>query len=280
MSRLYILNNNVKIPAIGFGTYRTPPGSDTEQSVSEALNIGYRSLDCAAAYKNETSVGIAIEKSGIPREQLFITSKLWNDEKGYESTIKAFERTLDDLKLDYLDLYLIHWPIAKASRDNWEKANQETWRAIEDLYEEGKVKAIGVSNFRQHHLVPLLKHAKIRPMVNQIEFHPGYMQEDTVRYSKEQDMVVEAWAPLSNGGIFQNEDLIHLAKHYQKTVAQITLRWILQKGLVVLPKSVTPARMKENLHLFDFELTEKDAAIINQVTDCGFSGFDPDNLEY
>lgn len=280
MNQYYTLNNGLKIPAIGFGTYRTPPGKETEQSVLDAIKAGYRSIDCAAIYRNETSVGAALKKSEISREQLFITSKLWNDEKGYESTIKAFAKTLNDLQLDYLDLYLIHWPIAKASRNNWQKANNETWRAFEELYAAGKIKAIGVSNFRQHHLEPLMEKAKIQPMVNQIEFHPGFLQQDTVDYSKKHNLLVEAWAPLSNGGIFNNETLIRLAERYGKTVAQITLRWILQKGFVVLPKSVTPARMAENLCIFDFEISSDDLKIIDRITDCEYSGFDPDNLDY
>jgi diketogulonate reductase-like aldo/keto reductase len=280
MNQYYNLNNGLRIPAIGFGTYRTPPGEVTERSVLDAIEIGYRSIDCAAVYRNETSVGAAIRKSGISRQQLFITSKLWNDEKGYESTIRAFEKTLQDLQLDYLDLYLIHWPIAKSTRDHWQEANRQTWKAFEELYEAGKIKAIGVSNFRRHHLEPLMDHAKIQPMVNQIEFHPGYLQEETVHYSKERNLLVEAWAPLSNGGIFQNTTLINLAEKYSKTIAQITLRWILQRGLLPLPKSVTPSRMKENLEVFDFELSPEDSAIIDSVTGCGYSGFDPDNLDY
>ncbi|MEL7655281.1 MAG: aldo/keto reductase [Bacillota bacterium] len=280
MSIYYTLSNGLKIPAIGFGTYRTPPGSETEQSVLDAIKAGYRSIDCAAIYRNETSVGEAIRNSGVSREQLFITSKLWNDEKGYESTKKAFEKTLCDLQIDFLDLYLIHWPIAKASRNNWQEANNETWKAFEELYTEGKIRAIGVSNFHQHHLEPLMENAKIQPMVNQIELHPGFLQEETVHYSMKHNMLVEAWAPLSNGGIFKNADLIDLADKYQKTVAQITLRWIIQKGLVPLPKSVTPSRMKENLNVFDFEITAEDMAVIDNVSDCGHSGFDPDNLDY
>lgn len=280
MSNYYTLNNGIKIPAIGFGTFRTPRGVATEQSVLNAINAGYRSIDCAAVYGNESSVGAAVKKSGISREQLFITSKLWNDEKGYKSTFKAFEKTLRDLQLDYLDLYLIHWPIAKASKNNWQNANNETWKAFEELYQAGKIKALGVSNFYQHHLEPLMENAKIQPMVNQIEFHPGLLQAETVGFSKEHNLLVEAWAPLSNGGIFKNAELTALSEKYGKTIAQVALRWIVQKGIIPLPKSVTPNRIQENLAVFDFELSQEDVSIIDRLTDCGYSGLHPDKIDF
>ncbi|WP_195971965.1 aldo/keto reductase [Clostridium thermobutyricum] len=276
----YVLNNDYKIPSIGFGTFRTPSGEETEQSVLNAIKAGYRHIDCAAAYGNEKSVGDAIRKSGIAREELFVTSKLWNDEKGYEKTIAAFNKTLEDLQLDYLDLYLIHWPIAKASKNNWQEANSESWRAFEDLYKQGKIKAIGVSNFLPHHFEPLLKTAKIKPMVNQIEFHPGMLQEETVEFCKKNNILVEAWAPFSNGQILSNPVLTEIADKYNKSVAQLSLRWIIQKGIVPLPKSVTPERIKSNLNVFDFEISAQDSETIDKLTNCGGSGLHPDEVDF
>ena len=216
----------------------------------------------------------------MAREEIFVTSKLWNDDKGYENTLAAFNRTLEDLQLEYLDLYLIHWPIAKASKENWKEANSESWRALEELYNQGKIKAIGVSNFLEHHLEPLFETAKIKPMVNQIEFHPGMLQKEIVEFCKKHNILVEAWAPFSNGQVLKNPVLKEIADKYEKTVAQLTLRWIIQKGIVPLPKSVTPERIKSNLEVFDFEISAQDVERIDRLTDCGGSGLHPDEVDF
>lgn len=280
MTPVYTLQNNYQIPAVGYGTFRTADGAETETAVLEAIKAGFRHIDGAAAYGNEKSVGRAIQKSGINREELFITSKLWNDDKGYESTKAAFYRTLEDLQTDYLDLYLIHWPIAKASRERWQEANLESWRAMEELYKEGKVKAIGVSNFMPHHLEPLMKEATIMPMVNQIEIHPAMLQQETVDFCRAHNILVEAWAPFSNGQIFGNTTLQEIAETYQKSVAQIVLRWIVQKDMVPLPKSVTPERIQANLQIFDFTLSDDDMKRIDAITDCAGSGLHPDHVDF
>lgn len=271
----YQLKNGVKIPCVGFGTYLTPDGDTTVRAVKEAIRVGYRHMDTAAVYKNEKSVGRAIRESEINRNALFVTSKVWNKDQGFDSTLRAFEKTLSDLELEYLDLYLIHWPVPKGHDHDWKKINRETWRAMEQLLEEGRVRAIGVSNFKAHHLNALMETAVILPMVDQIEIHPGLNQNDTIRFCKEHDMVVEAWGPLSQGKLFQINDLDELAERYQKTVAQICLRWHLQRGVIPLPKSVTPARMAENADIFDFELSREDMDYISRIK-CGSSGLDPD----
>ncbi len=280
MSDSHVLNNGFNIPAIGFGTFRTAAGKDTEESVTAAIRAGYRLIDGAAAYQNEQSVGLGIRNASVRREDLFITSKLWNKEKGYDPTIKAVEKTLSDLQLAYLDLYLIHWPIGKGFKDRWKAVNRETWRAFEELAVAGKIRSLGVSNFRPHHLDALLEHAKIQPAVNQIEFHPGELQPETVKYCQEHKILVEAWAPLSNGAILKNADVLNVADKYHKSAAQVVLRWIIQKGIVPLPKSITPSRIRENLDVFAFALQAEDVAVLDRVTDGGSSGLDPDLVDF
>lgn len=273
------LNNGTSIPCLGFGTWKTP-ADDAARSVAEALRVGYRHIDTATAYGNESGVGRAIAESGIPREEIFLTSKLWNPHQGYQSTLDAFGRTLDQLQTDYLDLYLIHWPHDRKYFDNWEEMNLETWRAFEKLYRDGTVKAIGVSNFRPRHLKNIIAHAEIMPMVDQVEVHPGMPQDEIISFCREYNMAVEGWSPLSTGRIFSVPEIKEIAEQYRKSIAQICLRWSVQRGVIPLPKSVTPSRILENSQIFDFEIAEKDMQRISALTDCGWSGLDPDNLIY
>lgn len=276
----YTLANDVQIPCIGFGTWQTPDGETAINSVKAALKAGYRHIDTAACYGNEASVGQAIKESGVPREEIFVTSKVWNTERGYEKTLAAFETTMAKLDLDYVDLYLIHWPAAANQFENWKEINAQTWRALEELYIKGKVKAIGVSNFLPHHLEALLEGAKVVPMVNQIEYHPGFMQAESVAFCKAHNILVEAWSPLGTGNVLNNETLIMMAQKYSKTVAQICIRWVLQHEILPLPKSITESRIIENTEVFDFEIKEEDMAIIDAIPFCGGAGINPDAINF
>jgi diketogulonate reductase-like aldo/keto reductase len=277
----YILNNGVLIPSIGFGTWQNPSGDVAIQSVHTALELGYRHIDTAAIYGNEQSIGEAIATSSIPRKEIFITSKVWNTSRGYENAIKAFEKTLSDLKLEYLDLYLIHWP-ANASQfpGTWQQLNNETWHALEDLYKQGKIKSIGVSNFLPHHLEPLLAAAEIIPAVNQIEFHPGLLQKETLDYCQANNILIEAWAPLGRGKIFSSETLLAIAEKHGKSIAQVCIKWCLQHGALPLPKSVTAERIKENFDVFDFTLDDGDLQAIDDLPYIGGSGLHPDSIGF
>lgn len=271
----YQLHNGVQIPCLGYGTWQTPDGQVAEEAVKEALRLGYRLIDCAACYGNEKSVGKGIKESGVLREEIFVTSKLWNTERGYKKTIAAFEKTREELQLEYLDLYLIHWPANALQFENWVEINVDTWRAMIDLYKAGKVRAIGVSNFMPHHLEPLME-MEVVPMVDQIEFHPGYMQSEAVEYCKNNGIVVEAWAPLGTGRMLQNPILQEFAKRYDRSVAQICLRWCIQNQVLPLPKSVTPSRIRENSQVFDFEIEKEDMGTINRMTGLGANLMHPD----
>lgn len=273
------LNNQYAIPCVGYGTWQTPDGETATMAVREAILAGYRHIDAAAVYGNEVSVGAGIKESGIAREDLFITSKVWNSERGYEKTMAAFEKTLQDLQVDYLDLYLIHWPAVKKQFENWEELNLSTWKAMTELYKAGKIRAIGVCNCMPHHLEALMQ-TEVPPMVNQIEFHPGQMQEETVAYCKKNNILVEAYSPLGTGRMLNNETLMEIASKYNKSVAQICLRWCLQNEIVPLPKSITPSRIKENTQIFDFEISKDDMERINAMPYCGGSGNHPDEIDF
>lgn len=276
----YTLSNGVKIPCVGFGTWQTPDGKVAIESVEEALKVGYRHIDTAAIYGNEESVGIAIKNSGIKREELFITTKVWNTDQGYESTLKAFETSIKKLGVDYVDLYLIHWPVPKIFKDSWEKVSIETYKALEKLYKDGKVKAIGVSNFKTHHLQNIMDNCEIVPMVNQIEINPGLNQEETIKFCKENNILLEAYSPLSTGNIFKVKEMQAISEKYNKTIAQVSLRWSLEKGYLPLPKSVTPSRIKENTEIFDFELEAEDINFMDNLVECSGKGTDSDNINF
>lgn len=275
-----LLANNYKMPSIGFGTYKLEDGKQTVEAVKTALEVGYRHLDCAEIYENQLSVSQGIKLSGVNRKEIFITSKIWNDDKGYESTKKAFHKILKDLDLEYLDLLLIHWPIGKGFKDNWQEVNAQTWKAMEEFYLEGKIKAIGLSNFSVHHIEALKKSAKILPMVNQLEFHPGYLQPEIVEYCQKNNIVVQAWSPFSQSKVLENKTLVQLAKKYEVTVAQLILNWIIQKDIVPLPKSKTPERIRSNFDVFNFGINQADLKVIDQLNDCGGLGLHPDQVDF
>ena len=275
----FTLSNGYKIPCIGFGTWQTPDGETAVNAVKEAIKLGYKHIDTAAIYGNEKSIGKAIKEIGINRDELFITSKVWNKERGYKTTLKAFEKTLNDLCIDYLDLYLIHWPASVNQFKDWDNINLETWRAMTELYKSGKRKSIGVSNFMPHHLKSLME-TEIKPMVNQIEFHVGFMQEETFKYCNDNNILIEAWSPLGTGKMLDNETLKEIANKYNKSIAQLCIRWCLQNNTLPLPKSVTPSRIKENADIFDFVISDEDMKKINSMPYFGGSGHHPDKVNF
>ncbi|EOL43106.1 oxidoreductase, aldo/keto reductase [Enterococcus phoeniculicola] len=280
LTSTYKLSNGIEIPVVGFGTWQTPDGEVAVQSVKEALYAGYRHIDTAQGYGNEESVGRAISESGIPREDIFVTSKLGNGQHSYDLVMQSFEESLKKLQTDYLDLFLIHWPNPLGFRENWEQANADTWRAFEELYESGKIKAIGVSNFLPHHLETLSKTAKIMPMVNQIFLAPGELQESVVSYAHEHHMLLEAYSPLGTGKIFDVPEMKQLAETHKKSIAQVAIRWSLQHGFLPLPKSVTPSRIKENTQVFDFELSESEMATIDALDGVVGKAINPDTTQW
>lgn len=276
----YKLNNGVKIPIIGFGTWQTPDGQVAEESVLAALNSGYRHIDTAAAYGNEESVGAAIKKSGINRHELFVTTKLWNSDHGYQNTKKAIDTSLEKLGLDYLDLYLIHWPNPATMRDNWAELNAESWQAMEEAVQAGKIRAIGVSNFRKHHLDELLKTAEIKPAVNQNYLNPSDMQEDLVKYNDSLGIVNEAYSPLGTGGLLSNEVVNKIAEKYGKSPAQILIRWSLDHNFLPLPKSVHPDYIKANADVFDFDIEPEDMKKLDGLHGAAKMANDPDEVDF
>lgn len=275
----YTLANGVKMPCIGLGTYQSPDAV-ASAAVKDAMAAGYRLIDTAAAYGNERGVGQGIRISGVPREEIFVTSKLRNAAHGYQATLEAFDMTLSRLGLRYLDLYLIHWPNPIQYRTTWQEATIGTWKAFEELYKAGRIRAIGVSNFMPHHIELLKAHCEILPMVNQLRLCPGVTQPEVVAYCKKNNILVEAYSPFGTGAIFKVPQMQQLAQKYGRSVGQICLRWSMQMGWLPLPKSANPDRVKENLNVFDFELEPEDVELIANLKGvCGEAPV-PDEIHF
>jgi diketogulonate reductase-like aldo/keto reductase len=272
--------NGVRMPQLGLGVWKTPAGTVTENAVKWALQAGYRHIDTALLYMNEQSVGKAIRESGVPREEIFVTTKLWNTDHGYESTLAAFETSRKNLGLDYVDLYLIHWPRGRETIAREGKKYLDTWRAFEKLYEEKKVRAIGVSNFNVHHLDDVLAMCKVPPMVNQIELHPLNNQAELRRYCGSKKIYVEAWSPLGQGNLIADPLLKSIGEKYHKSAAQVILRWDIQHNIITIPKSVRQERIIENANVFDFELTAEDMAKIDGLNTNTRYGPNPDDANF
>jgi diketogulonate reductase-like aldo/keto reductase len=266
------LRNGVHMPYFGLGVFQVKDGKEVKQAAKHAITIGYRHIDTASLYGNERGVGQAINESGIPRKEIFVTSKVWNSDQGYDKTLRAFDVSLKLLSFDYLDLYLVHWPV--------KGKYIETWKALERLYTEGRVRAIGVSNFLRHHLEDLLQQCNETPMVNQMEFHPRLIQQDLIDYCLQHNIQYEAWSPLMQGRVFHIPELRSLAVKYRKDVAQLVLRWNLQKGVVTIPKSIHKERIVSNAQIFDFEILSEDIKAIDQLDKHERVGADPDNFNF
>lgn len=266
------LRNGSKMPYLGLGVYLADDGQEVINAVKWAIEAGYRHVDTAAAYENEEGVGQGISESGIARDSIWVTSKVWNSDQGYDNTLKACQDSLDRLGMEYLDLYLIHWPV--------EGLYKETWKAMERLYQDGKVRAIGVSNFLEHHLRDLLDTAEVAPMVNQMEFHPYLLQQDLLDFCAKKGIQYEAWSPLMQGNLFGKKEFKELAEKYGKSEAQLVLRWNLQKGVVTIPKSVNRDHIRSNAELFDFSLSEEDMRYLDQLDRGQRFGPDPDNFDF
>ena len=266
------LSNQVEMPYFGLGVFQSEEGEEVMNAVKWAIEAGYRHVDTAALYRNEKGVGQAIRESGIDRKEIFVTSKVWNSDQGYDQTLKAFEISLNKLGFDYLDLYLVHWPVSGKYKD--------TWRALEKLYQDGKVRAIGVSNFMQHHLKDLVQDAEIMPMVNQVEFHPRLVQQDLVDFCLKNNIRHEAWSPLMQGKVLDLPEIKAIAEKYGKSTAQVILRWDLQKGVITIPKSVHKERIISNAEIFDFSLSDEEVKTLDSLDKGERNGPDPNNFNF
>lgn len=275
LSSSFTLANQVSIPCLGFGTFMTPSSEIGEKSVLAALKVGYRLIDTASAYENEGMIGKALQESGLPREEVFLTTKLWNADQGFDATLTAFRKSLKKLGTDYLDLYLIHWPVAAGHRKDWPARVRETWAAFEKLYQDGKVRAIGVCNFLPRHFEALLSGANVPPMVNQIEFNPFCQQKEVTDFCRAHGILVEAWGPMQRGKVFRNPAIQEIAAQYGKDPGQICLKWELQQGILPLPKSVHPDRIQSNADVFDFELSDETMAQLSALSEKDSYTWDP-----
>jgi len=271
------------MPKMGFGTWQVPAEVATE-SVAHAIATGYRHIDGAAAYENEPQVGAGIRKGlqecGLKRSDIFVTSKVWNTNRGYDKTMKSFDKTLADLGLEYLDLFLIHWPANPFQFDNWKQLNLDTWRAMEQCVRDGRVRAIGLSNFMPRHMIPLMKEVEIAPAVNQIEYHPGWIQQECVDYCRENSIAVQAWSPLGQGSALTHPLIVELAEKYGKTASQVVLSWVMGNDIVALTRSVKPVRIEENFAACDFQISSDDTARINALNPFGGKCRNPDLVPY
>ena len=269
----FVLENDVELPFVGYGTYKVTD----EKIILDALDAGYRHLDTARMYKNEKMIGNAIKNSGLHRTELFLTSKVWKGDLGYDNTLRSFEATIEDLGVNYLDLFLIHWPQSAPGAD-WKPVLTETWKAMERIYKDCGARAIGVSNHLPHHLMHILKDCNVRPMVNQLEFHPGYTQAATMNFCQNQNILVEAWSPMGRARMLDDPLILELAEKYNRTPAQICLRFCLQNNVLPLPKSSSPERMKQNLEIFDFDMELEDIFRLMTMPEAGWSGQHPEHF--
>ena len=275
-----VLSNGVQMPGIGFGTWQVPTDSTLENAVSAALKLGYRFFDTAQIYGNASAIGRGVLLSDLPRAEIFISSKIWTSHRSYDGVMRAFTDIIEQLKTTYLDQLLIHWPATQGEPMIWQSQNAGTWRALEDLYEQGAVKVIGVSNFLPHHLVPLLARARIRPMVNQLEIHPGYPQFAAVNFCFKQNIAVQAWSPLGRGGLTHHPLLIELGEKYGVSPALIALRWSLQHGFIPVVKALDAEHMKSNLGAFGLTLEDEDMTRLDTMQQVAFSGLHPDTVTF
>ncbi len=266
------LSNDVLIPRIGLGVFKMEEGSEVKDAVRWAIEGGYKSIDTAKVYANEAGVGKAIRNTGIARDDIFVTTKVWNSDQGYDATVRAYEKSLEELGFDYVDLYLVHWPVKETYKDSW--------RALETLYNEGRVRAIGVSNFLVHHLEDVMTSGNIVPMVNQVEFHPRLQQPELQSFCRENGVQMEAWSPIMKGRVMEIPELVEIGNSHDKNPVQVTLRWLYQKDIVAIPKSAKKARIESNVDIFDFELTDEEMTVIENLDQGTRIGPDPDNFNF